>query len=45
MLTGAAVDAGVTLRLRERLTQATDHPILLSVPETEYLKGYLLEIF
>jgi 23S rRNA (cytosine1962-C5)-methyltransferase len=39
----AASDAGVRLRLLERLTQAPDHPALLTVPETRYLKGLLLE--
>ena len=40
----AAADAGVTLRVIETLTQAPDHPVLLTVPETRYLKGLLLEI-
>jgi 23S rRNA (cytosine1962-C5)-methyltransferase len=39
----AASDAGVRLRLLDRLTQAPDHPTLLTVPETRYLKGLLLE--
>ena len=39
----AAADARVTLRVVETLTQAPDHPVLLSVPETRYLKGLLLE--
>jgi 23S rRNA (cytosine1962-C5)-methyltransferase len=39
----AASDARVTLRVVERLTQAPDHPVLLTVPETRYLKGLLLE--
>lgn len=39
----AATDAGRSLRLVERLTQAADHPVLLTVPETRYLKGLLLE--
>ena len=39
----AAADAGVRLRLMERLPQAADHPVLLTVPETRYLKGLLLE--
>lgn len=33
-----------TVRLLERRTQAKDHPILLAVPETEYLKCLFLEI-
>ena len=39
----AATDAGITLRVRDTLTQAPDHPVLLTVPETHYLKGLLLE--
>jgi 23S rRNA (cytosine1962-C5)-methyltransferase len=39
----AAADARVTLRVVETLTQAADHPVLLTVPETGYLKGLLLE--
>jgi 23S rRNA (cytosine1962-C5)-methyltransferase len=34
----AALDCGRTLRILERRTQAQDHPILLTVPETMYLK-------
>jgi 23S rRNA (cytosine1962-C5)-methyltransferase len=41
----AAVDAGSRLRLVDRLTQAPDHPVLLTVPETRYLKGLLLETY
>ncbi len=40
----AALDAGRTLRVLERRTQARDHPILLTVPETHYLKCLLLEV-
>jgi 23S rRNA (cytosine1962-C5)-methyltransferase len=40
---GAATDAGVRIRVADRLTQASDHPVLLNVPETRYLKGLLLE--
>jgi 23S rRNA (cytosine1962-C5)-methyltransferase len=39
----AAEDAGVTLRTLGALTQSRDHPVLLTVPETRYLKGLLLE--
>jgi 23S rRNA (cytosine1962-C5)-methyltransferase len=39
----AATDANVTLRIVESLTQSPDHPVLLNVPETAYLKGLLLE--
>ena len=40
----AAADAGVRVRVVERLSQAHDHPVLLSVPETRYLKGLQLEV-
>jgi 23S rRNA (cytosine1962-C5)-methyltransferase len=40
----AAADARKPLRLLKRLTQARDHPILPAVPETEYLKGLLLQV-
>lgn len=39
----AAADAGATLRVIASLTQSADHPVLLNVPETRYLKGLLLE--
>lgn len=39
----AAADAGVTLRVIQVLRQAPDHPILLTVPETRYLTGLLLQ--
>ncbi|MEJ7608808.1 MAG: class I SAM-dependent rRNA methyltransferase, partial [Bryobacteraceae bacterium] len=40
----AALDAGKTLRVLERRTQALDHPILLTVPETHYLKCLIFEV-
>jgi 23S rRNA (cytosine1962-C5)-methyltransferase len=39
----AATDAPALLRVVAPLTQAADHPVLLTVPETRYLKGLLLE--
>ena len=44
VLTDAARDAGVTLKLIEKRGQAPDHPILPLVPETEYLKFMLFQI-
>jgi len=38
MLAGAARDAHRTLRLVEVRGQAKDHPVLLNIPETAYLK-------
>jgi len=40
----AALDAGRELRVLERRTQAQDHPILLTVPETHYLKCLILQV-
>ena len=44
MLDEAAKDAGVTLRQIEARAQSPDHPILRSVPETDYLKFYLFQV-
>ena len=44
MLHAAACDAGVSLRQIEARQQAPDHPILMNVPETDYLKFYLFQI-
>lgn len=38
VLSSAAVDAHRSVRIIEKRTQASDHPILLGVPETYYLK-------
>jgi len=37
----ASVDAGRDVQVIERLAQAPDHPVLLSFPEGEYLKGLI----
>lgn len=42
-VTSAARDTRRTLRLLERRTQASDHPILPAIPETLYLKCLILE--
>jgi 23S rRNA (cytosine1962-C5)-methyltransferase len=39
----AALDSGRTLRVLERRTQSRDHPVLLTVPETLYLKCLILQ--
>ena len=39
----AATDAGIRLRVLDHLPQSADHPVLLTVPETRYLKGLLLQ--
>lgn len=40
----AAVDARKTLRRVAAYTQRPDHPILATIPETEYLAGYAYEV-
>jgi 23S rRNA (cytosine1962-C5)-methyltransferase len=40
----ASLDAGRVLRVLERRAQAQDHPILLTVPETLYLKCLIFQM-
>jgi 23S rRNA (cytosine1962-C5)-methyltransferase len=40
----AAADARRRVRLRERRGAAPDHPVVLNIPETEYLKCLVLEV-
>jgi 23S rRNA (cytosine1962-C5)-methyltransferase len=40
----AAADAGRRVRLLERRGAALDHPVVLNLPETEYLKCLMLEV-
>lgn len=40
----AAADAHRRVRLRERRGAAPDHPVVLNLPETEYLKCLVLEV-
>ena len=42
---GASVDAGRDVQVVERLTQAADHPVLLTFPESAYLKGLLCRVW
>jgi len=44
MLAEAARDAGCWLRVLERRIQSSDHPVLLAVPETLYLKCFIFEV-
>ncbi|HEU4801518.1 MAG TPA: class I SAM-dependent rRNA methyltransferase [Gemmatimonadales bacterium] len=44
MLRTAAADSGRRVVLREWLPQGNDHPELLTVPETGYLKGAVLTV-
>lgn len=44
VILSAAYDARRLLRRTAIYTQAPDHPVLLAIPETEYLKGFAFEI-
>jgi 23S rRNA (cytosine1962-C5)-methyltransferase len=44
VLAQAAADAGRTARILEKRTQASDHPVLVSMPETYYLKCVILNV-
>src|ERR1700722_15616986 len=44
MIVDASVDAKRHVRIVKYLSQPLDHPILPHIPETEYLKGYLLQV-
>ncbi|HEY6112449.1 MAG TPA: class I SAM-dependent rRNA methyltransferase [Chthoniobacterales bacterium] len=43
-IAGALVDARRSARKLRRFEQALDHPVLPTIPETEYFKGVLLEM-
>jgi len=44
MIAEALVDAKRSARLLETYGQNADHPVLATIPETEYLKGFLMEM-
>jgi len=44
VVASAALDAHRTVSVVERRTQSRDHPILLTVPETHYLKCLILRV-
>lgn len=44
VIVDAAADAKKSVRIVERFSQGPDHPVLPHIPETEYLRGYLLEV-
>lgn len=45
VLFGAAVDAHRDVQILHTLSQSTDHPILLTFPESAYLKGLLCRVW
>ncbi len=42
---GASVDAGRDVQILERLAQGPDHPVLLTFPESAYLKGLACRVW
>lgn len=44
ILKESALAAGKDIKILKRCHQDKDHPIIKAIPETEYLKGYFLEI-
>ena len=44
IVAGAALDAGVDAQITHHLHAGADHPVLLSFPEGEYLKGLVLRV-
>jgi 23S rRNA (cytosine1962-C5)-methyltransferase len=42
---GAAVDARRDAQIVERLSQSPDHPVLLTFPESDYLKGLICRVW
>jgi 23S rRNA (cytosine1962-C5)-methyltransferase len=44
IIADAAADAGRSVQLLEKRTQSRDHPVLVSMPETYYLKCMLLRV-
>jgi len=44
VLFGASVDAARDVQIVVKLSQASDHPILLTFPESEYLKGLVCRV-
>jgi 23S rRNA (cytosine1962-C5)-methyltransferase len=44
MLVAAAQDVGREFTILDRTTQGPDHPVLLSMPESEYLRGFILQV-
>ncbi|HLG17501.1 MAG TPA: class I SAM-dependent rRNA methyltransferase [Blastocatellia bacterium] len=44
VLADAAADAGRSVRILEKRSQARDHPVLVSMPETHYLKCAILSV-
>lgn len=44
VLADAACDEGVSCRIIKEIIQPADHPVLLEAPETNYFKGFVMEV-
>ena len=44
VLFGASIDVGREVRIVERLGQGSDHPVLLTFPQSAYLKGFICQV-
>jgi len=44
ILMDASFDTGTYLTVLKRGGQPSDHPVLLNVPETQYLKFYIFQV-
>lgn len=44
LLSWAATDAGCEIQVLETLSAGPDHPVRISFPESQYLKGYVLRV-
>jgi 23S rRNA (cytosine1962-C5)-methyltransferase len=44
VLVAATEDIGREFTILDRSTQGPDHPFLLSMPESEYLRGFILQV-
>jgi 23S rRNA (cytosine1962-C5)-methyltransferase len=45
VLFGASVDAGRDVQILQHLSQGPDHPVMLTFPESAYLKGFLCRVW
>jgi len=44
LLSWAAADAGCEIQILETLSAPSDHPVRISFPESQYLKGFVLRV-
>jgi 23S rRNA (cytosine1962-C5)-methyltransferase len=44
VLAQAAADARRKVRVLEYCHQPSDHPVLITMPESEYLRGYIVRV-